>query len=374
MTEKKRNAPHINKQQSPVLPYIPSPTLLQESITHTSLSVPERRACTSNWDSVVHNYEFDNISSLNLREINKFVINFNNNELIDYNTKLKYLLTNPNKFILLLKTTIDTFDNYIGEPNKILFTKDYINLQCTYDDKTKELIGYQPRSKFVFYNNGKLSYCTEKSKPNNISNIKNTISQYHTKFITHKAFINIVKNIKTLDYNILPDIIKLFEVHGPHALQIAKLITYIMTQDSSHMLQLLIRKLFNNKYEMGNILSIIIHKINTKYIIIKKYIMYGFEPINNSLPIFNDRLEVAFIIDEKKPSVFIKLDIIDIDNIIKNYNPLDKQTSSELKKVFFKSTSNKVEPIHISNYVTPNKINFIYIDSMQPFYNNNASL
>jgi hypothetical protein len=125
---------------------------------------------------------------------------------------------------------------------------------------------------------------------------------------------------------------------------------------------------------MGNILSIIIHKINTKYIIIKKYIMYGFEPINNSLPIFNDRLEVAFIIDEKKPSVFIKLDIIDIDNIIKNYNPLDKQISSELKKVFFKSTSNKVEPIHISNYVTPNKINFIYIDSMQPFYNNNASL
>lgn len=310
----------------------------------------------------VTEYEYKNIKLERLREINKFTIDFKKNELIDYNFKFKSTLNNPNKFIIVLETTTNTFIEDINNNNsyKTIFITDYINLHCHYDKKSKKLESYHPRSRFIFYDNNKLVYCTYDMNTDLKINAINL--SYHNKFITHKSFINIVNNINNKDYSIFPDIAKLYNITGSNALSIAKIITFIMSQDSLHMLQFFIRKLFNNIYEMGNVISLIIYKINSKYIIIKKQIISSLIPENNELPKFNDKLQITYIISENEPELFIKIDIIDIDNIIKNYNPLEK-TSSELKNIIDNTNTPTVIPIKMHTFITPNKINFININN-----------
>jgi hypothetical protein len=265
-------------------------------------------------------------NQLRAKEVNKFIIDFNlpDKTLINITKPLIPRRHNPELFIFVLETTLETFDNFIKIPDIYTFYKDIMGFSCTYVNG--KLNGYNPRLRFKFYNGGKLVYCTVK---NDYEGDKNYGS--HNSLVFNPAFVNIVKmsddilieKYKTNNIflkEILDNIISLFNIKGKYSVIIAKLLIICLSQEGIAILTpLIMLKLFKTWYGLSNYLTNTIYKRGTKYIIKQPTIIKGSTPVNNVQPEYNNKFNLTYIIDENDPRVIIKMDIGDIDNLLKSY-------------------------------------------------------
>lgn len=297
-------------------------------------------------------------NKLRSNEVNKFTVNFtlHDKSLINITKPLIPLKNNPDKYVFVLETTINKFMDYIRIPDIHTFYKDIFGGNCIYNKNTKELTAYNPRLRFKFYNEGNLIYCTT-----NDDYANNESRGSHASLLFNPAFMNIVKvsqqiiNEKykqdtSILKTILDNICTLFNITGIYKDKIATLLILIMSQESLAILSPLIIKLFNMQYILSEQLSNTIHKCGTKYIIKQQNLIKGLIPVNNIQPAYNN-FSLTYIIDEQDPCVIIKMDIIDIDGLIKSYPN------------FPESLQNTMTPITNNNYTIPviekNKVNFV---------------
>lgn len=275
-------------------------------------------------------------NQLRAKEVNKFVINFDlpDKTLINITKPLIPQLHNPDLFIFVLETTLQKFDTFIKTSDIYTFYKDIIGDSCKYINDN--LDGYAPRLRFKFYNGGKLVYCTVKDDYKGDKNYGS-----HNSLVFNHAFINIVKmsdyiskrTYKT-DNNILQkildNIISLFDIKGEYKDIIAKLLIICLSQEGSAIIMPLIAfNLFKTQYNLSNYLTNTIYKRGTKYIIKQPTIIQKTTPVNNALPKYNNKFKLTYIIDENDPRMIIKMDISDIDGLIKSYAPNIKPQNNQ---------------------------------------------
>lgn len=296
-------------------------------------------------------------NELRKKEVNKFTVDFAlpDLELIHITKPLIPTRNNPDKFILVLETTLHAFTDYINIPDIRTFYKDIFGGNCMYDKNIKRITEYLPRLRFKFYNEGSMIYCT---LPNDYAN--NESHGSHAQLLFNPAFINIIqlapqiisekyKLDKTLLQKILDNISRLFDINGLYKDEIATLFILFMSQESLGVLSHLIIKLFNLQYILSEQLSNTIYKWGTKYIIKQQNLIKGLIPINNKQPEYNN-FKLTYIIDEQDPRVIIKIDIIDIDSLIKSYPNFPSHDKN------MPNTTMPNDPIH---NISKNKINFV---------------
>jgi len=297
-------------------------------------------------------------NQLRSKDVNKFTIDFtiSDNSLININKPLIPTKNNPDKYVFVLETSINNFTDYIHIPDINTFYKDIFGGNCKYNQNTKEITDYNPRLRFKFYNDGNLVYCTTNNDYN-----KNESYGSHEPLVRNPAFMNIVKvsdKIATGEYKqnatllqkILNNIIKLFDINGLYKNEIAALLILIMSQESLAILSPLIMKLFNLQYILSDQLSNTIHKWGTKYIIKQQNLIKGLILINNKQPEYNN-FSLTYIIDEQDPRVIIKIELIDIDGLIKSYPDFPDSVKNNVSPI----TNN----IDIVPVITKNKVNFV---------------
>jgi len=276
------------------------------------------------------------------KEVNKFVIDFNlpDKSLINITHPLIPQRHNPDLFVFVLETTLQEFDKFINIPDINTFYKDIIGGSCVYDDNNNKLKGYLPRLRFKFYNGGHLTYCTIENDYENDNKFGS-----HNSLVFNPAFVNIVKMsnaISTEKYKtntdilqkILDSIISLFDIKGKYKNIIAKLLILWLEQESVAILMpLVVFKLFKMEYNLSNYLSNTIYKRGTKYIIKQPTIIKGTTPVNNVQPTYDNKFNLTYIIDENDPRVIIKMDIGDIDGLIKSYDSNAKTQNNQLPSI-----------------------------------------
>ena len=295
---------------------------------------PETNAigCISNTQYYNQLNKFTN-NQLRAKKVNKFMIDFKllDKSLIQITRPLIPQRHNPDLFVFVLETTLTEFADYISIPDIQTFYKDIPGGSCEYDNHTKTLIKYRPRQRFKFYNEGKLIYCTVNNDYEN-----NPTYGSHASLISNPAFINIAKMsnaIKKEVYKtdngilqqILDNIITLFDIKGTNKNKVAKLLILCMSQESLGILIYFVGKLFEWKYSLFNQLSDTIYKSGTKYIIKQSNLIRGSEIINDAVATYNDKFKLTYVIDESDPRLIIKIEITDIDGLIKSYDPNPKK-------------------------------------------------
>lgn len=313
-------------------------------------------------------------NQLRAKEVNKFMIDFNlpDKTLINITKELIHRSHNPELFVFVLETTLQEFEKFINIPSIDVFYKDIIGGSCVYNNN--KLDRYVPRLRFKFYNGGKLVYCTVK---NDYDDDKTYGS--HNSLVFNDAFINIVKIandilIKTYEtdnkilINILDNIISLFDIKGDYKYIIAKLLIVLLSQEGNAIITYIVLKLFKKRYYLSNYLSNTIYKRGTKYIIKQPTILKGFIPVNYTQPEYNDKFNLTYIIDENNPRVLIKMDISDIDGLIKSYDPNEKTQNNQSSTVYtdiessvpsLNSTATGVPPDISVSGTNYKKINFL---------------
>jgi hypothetical protein len=288
---------------------------------------------------VINNNELYNTNknksknNIEKRNINHFIIDFNNTYLFRYIRKLVPDSKNTKKYILLLETPLRDINTYIKIPALLSLYKDILGYHCEYSEDNK-LIYYLPRLNFKYYYNSKLKYCTYDD------------SKYHKAFYENPDLINLVKmrteiitekykSSKKIFKEILSHIIKLFDINGKYSFIIAKFLVFYLNQESYPIIMPMYSKLFNYNYNISNPISITVHKKNTKYYI-KHVAKVNSPPIENYIPPpLDDRLTITYILDEKNPVVYIKLEMHDIDDILKTGLPVYNKDDNRIQFVIY---------------------------------------
>lgn len=262
-----------------------------------------------------------------INQYNKFV-DGNTNEginriIIDNDVKKKELFTydkkliplTPDKYVLLLESTLDKFEKRIEIPDINVLYNDIIGASCTYDNDSKNIKDYAPRLNFKFYVNNILKYCTH------------TDNIHHHAFKNNKNFIEIVKvkneiqhetykqNTQFLNH-ILELICNLFDIKGGNKLKVAKLIVLSLGQEGPGLFTNMYIMLFDNKYFISDFDNII-YKSGPNYIIKQVYKVKSADLINNQMVAYDDKLTITYMINQNKPNLYFKIELGDIDNILK---------------------------------------------------------
>jgi hypothetical protein len=118
-----------------------------------------------------------------------------------------------------------------------------------------------------------------------------------------------------------------------------------MSQESLAIVSYFVGKLFEWKYNLFNQLSNTIYKRGTKYIIKQSNLIRGSEIINDAVATYNDKFKLSYVIDEIDPRLIIKIDITDIDGLIKSYDPNPKKIIKSASHGTQKNTSS----VHMHN-------------------------
>jgi hypothetical protein len=280
-----------------------------------------------------------------INQYNKFV-DGNTNEginriMIDDDIKKKELFTydkkliplTPDKYVLLLESTLDKFEKRIEIPGINTLYNDIIGASCTYDTASNTITDYVPRMKFKFYFNNILKYCTH------------TDNIHHNAFKKNKNFIEIVKVKKEIQKelykqepsflnHILELICNLFDIKGSNKLKVAKLIVLSLGQEGPGLFTDMYLMLFHNKYFISD-LDNIIYKSGPNYIIKQIFVVKSKEPINNKLKSYDDKLTITYMINQNKPNLYFKIELGDIDNILKYHGIPEYKENNKINFILY---------------------------------------
>lgn len=275
---------------------------------------------------------------INADDINQFNINFNLRTLISFNNALIHRKNNNNTFTLVLNTTISAFDNFIATPDIHSFYKDVIGVKAVFNKK--KVRNYAPRMHFKFIKEQYVVYDNKgDSKLQKNVNIINIIK------LSNEILAATYNTDKSLLTSILDNIINLFDIQGGNKYIIAKLIIHIMEQNSFVQFIKLVLMLSNNNIVISNRILTTIRKVKHIYVI-----KITNKLINNkSGTRYDNNFKLTYIINERDPRIMIKIDITDIDGLIKSYPNFP--------------AANNMNTIPNNNYTIPviekNKVNFV---------------
>lgn len=277
---------------------------------------------------------------INADDINQFNINFNLRTLISFNNALIHRKNNNNTFTLVLNTTISAFDNFIATPDIHSFYKDVIGVKAVFNKK--KVRNYAPRMHFKFIKEQYVVYDNKgDSKLQKNVNIINIIK------LSNEILAATYNTDKSLLTAILNNIIDLFDIQGGNKYIIAKLIIHIMEQNSFVQFINLVLMLSNNNIGISNRILTTIRKVKHIYVIKITNKLIN----NNTGTLYDNNFKLTYIINERDPRIMIKIDITDIDGLIKSYPNFPSLVKNNRQSI----THN----INTDPIIVKNKVNFV---------------